>query len=328
MIQAQYWERGREDTVQCLLCPQDCIIVPGSSGRCLVRKNVGGELYSLNYSFVHGLALDPIEKKPLYHFCPGNLILSAGSRGCNLACGFCQNWSSVLGKGHAEIMTPKELVDLALSTRDKGNCGLAFTYTEPLMWYEYVLEAAGIAKVHGIKTVLVTNGFIRPRPWLELLKVIDAVNIDLKAFSLEFYQNNCQGQLEPVLEAIALAEGKCHVEVTTLLIEGQNTEKREIRRLSSFLAGLSPRIPLHLSRYYPARLWRQPPTSARLIEDLAAVAREKLDFVYTGNLPASASAGTYCPDCGELIIERGLRPHMYLTQGCCPRCGYNLDIII
>ena len=326
MKEALYWEKSEADKVHCLLCPQDCIISPGGSGRCLVRKNIGGRLYAMNYGAVSGLALDPIEKKPLYHFYPGSLILSAGSRGCSLACGFCQNWSSVRGEGHAEIITPADLVDLAEAARDRGNCGIAFTYTEPLVWYEYVLEAAKEARNRGIKTVLVTNGFIRPQPWLELLETIDAVNIDLKAFNTRFYQENCGGSLQPVQEAIALAVGKCHVEVTTLLIEGQNTREDEMQELSAFLAGLNPQIPLHLSRYYPARKWRQPATPPELIQRLAEVARQNLDFVYTGNLPGSYEAGTHCPDCGQLLIQRGSATHVFLTKGRCPRCNYPLDI--
>lgn len=325
MKEALHWEKG-QGQVHCLLCPQDCTIPLGGSGRCQVRKNSGGRLYTSNYGEVSGLALDPIEKKPLYHFYPGSLILSVGSRGCSLACGFCQNWSSVRGQGYTETLTPAELADLAEATKERGNCGIAFTYTEPLVWYEYVLEAAKEARGRGLKTVLVTNGFIRPQPWLELLVAIDAVNIDLKAFTPRFYQENCGGSLKPVQEAIALAAGKCHVEVTTLLIEGHNTGEEEMGELSAFLAGINPQIPLHLSRYYPARRWRQPATPPELIRRLAEVARQKLDFVYTGNLPGSYGAGTYCPDCGQLLIQRGSATRVFLTQGRCPRCKYLLDI--
>lgn len=325
MKEALHWEKDKADRVHCLLCPQDCTIPPGGSGRCLVRKNSGGRLYATNYRTVSGLALDPIEKKPLYHFYPGSLILSAGSWGCSLDCGFCQNWPSVRGEGHTEI-TPAALSDLAEATRERGNCGIAFTYTEPLVWYEFVLAAAKEARSRGLKTVLVTNGFIRPQPWLELLETIDAVNIDLKAFTPRFYRENCGGSLKPVQEAIALAAGKCHVEVTTLLIQGQNTGEEEMRELSAFLAGIDPQIPLHLSRYYPARQWRQPATPPELIRRLAEIARQKLDFVYTGNLPDSYEAGTYCPDCGQLLIQRGLATRVHLIQGRCPRCQYLLDI--
>lgn len=326
MKEARYWEEGRAGKVHCLLCPQDCQIPPGSSGRCRVRKNIDGKLFTLNYGVVSGLALDPIEKKPLYHFCPGHLILSAGSVGCNLACGFCQNWTSVCGQGPAEDFRAKELVKLATGTRGRGNCGLAFTYTEPVVWYEFVLESAREARARGLKTVLVTNGYICPEPWRELLLEIDALNIDLKGFSSRFYRENCRGSLGPVQEAIALAAGNCHVEVTTLLIPGENTEDEEVRALSAFIAAIDPQIPLHLNRYYPARQWRQPPTPEPLIQRLAAIARQNLDFVYTGNLPGSHATGTYCPQCGQLLIQRGAETRLFLEKGHCPSCNYFLHI--
>lgn len=325
MKEALYWEK-EGGAVRCLLCPHNCLIPPGGWGLCRVRRNIDGLLFATNYGQVLALALDPIEKKPLYHFYPGRLILSAGSRGCNLACGFCQNWDTVLGQGSSQEMGPEELVELAAATRTRGNCGLAFTYTEPLVWYEFVLEAAQAARARGLKTVLVTNGFINPRPWLNLLPHLDGVNIDLKAFSPRFYQGNCQGDLGPVRESIALAAGRCHLEVTTLLIEGENTAMAEIRELSAFLAKIDRRIPLHLSRYHPAHRWTRPPTSPELIRDLVRVAREKLDFVYSGNLPGSYSAGTYCPDCGQLLIQRGDAPRLLTLRGRCPRCNYLLDI--
>lgn len=325
MKEALYWEKAGKQ-VHCLLCPHDCVIPVQGSGRCQVRKNIGGTLYALNYEEVSGLALDPIEKKPLYHYYPGSLILSAGSKGCNLDCGYCQNWASVRGEYPMEKMSPVELVDLAAAAKSRGNIGLAFTYTEPLVWYEYVLAGAKEARRRGLKTVLVTNGFVRLEPWLELLENIDAVNIDLKAFSTRFYRKNCQGRLQPVLEAIAAAVGKCHVEVTTLLIQGENTEAEEVDALSTFLAELNPQIPLHLSRYHPARQWQQPATPPELIRELAEVARQRLDFVYTGNLPGSYSAGTYCPQCGQLLIQRGAVTKVFLTRGSCPRCKYQVNI--
>ncbi|NLY32915.1 MAG: AmmeMemoRadiSam system radical SAM enzyme [Firmicutes bacterium] len=325
MQEALYWEKAGEQ-VHCLLCPHDCTIPPRGSGRCQVRKNICGKLWAVNYGEVSGLALDPIEKKPLYHFFPGSLILSAGSRGCNLDCGFCQNWASVRGEYPVQTLSPVELADLAAATKSRGNIGIAFTYTEPLVWYEYVLAGAKEARRRGLKTVLVTNGYIRLEPWLQLLEHIDALNIDLKAFSNRFYRANCKGSLQPVKEAIAAAVGKCHVEVTTLLIQGENAGAEEVESLSTFLATLNRQIPLHLSRYYPARQWQQPATPPDLIEDLAEIARQKLDFVYTGNLPGSYSAGTYSPQCGQLLIQRGTVTKVFLSQRSCPRCKYQVPI--
>lgn len=324
---ALFWEKGKGASLHCSLCPHECLIHPGGKGRCNVRANVDGSLYAVNYGKICGLALDPIEKKPLYHFYPGSFILSAGSPGCNLACGFCQNWASVSGEGAQRELTPAAMVELALAAKGQGNCGIAFTYTEPLMSYEYVMATAERARHHGLKTVLVSNGFIQPEPWRQILKHIDAVNIDLKAFNPHFYREHCGGSMEPVLEAISLAASSCHLEVTTLLIPGHNTRVEEVKELSAFLAGLSLKIPLHLSRYFPARHWTVEATPPALIEELAAVARQKLDFVYTGNLPGSYRAKTYCPACGQPLVERGHKIGGLLTpEGRCPRCDYTIII--
>ena len=292
-----------------------------------MRQNRDSVLASLNYGVISGIAMDPIEKKPLYHFSPGSLVLSVGSKGCNLACGFCQNWDSVTGLGPTREVTPEHLADLAGQTRARGNCGIAFTYTEPLMWYEFVLETAMLFQDQKSATVLVTNGFVQQEPWQGLLKYIDAVNIDLKAFGQKFYQEHCGGRLQPVMDAITTAVGKCHVEVTTLLVEGHNTAAGEIRELSAFLADLDPDIPLHLSRYYPAHKWRQPATDPNLVERLADLARKRLTYVYTGNLSNSWQAETRCPQCDQLLVKRGATVATLVTEGQCPNCKYKTNII-
>lgn len=328
MKEAAYWQALCKDKVLCQLCPHQCCIAPEGRGRCKVRHNRHGALYTDNYGVISGIALDPMEKKPLYHFYPGAQVLSVGSQGCNLACGFCQNWESVQGSLPTTIITAQELSALAISLRERGNCGVAFTYTEPLMWYEFVLAAAPLVQEQGMKTVLVTNGFVEAQPWRELLEHIDAVNIDLKAFSEDFYQRHCAGRLLPVQQAIAAAVGKCHVEVTTLLVEGHNTAPAEIRNLSAFLADLDPNIPLHLSRYHPAHRWRQAATSPSLILELADVARERLNFVYPGNLPQSLQAQTLCPHCGHILIERSPNLYIAVQGGQCPYCQQSVNIIL
>lgn len=325
MFPAQYWETSR-GKIHCYLCPHHCKIGSGERGRCGVRQNIDSQLYSLNYGIVTGIALDPIEKKPLYHYCPGSMVLSAGSLGCSLECGFCQNWSSVQGDGPAWHLSPAELAQLAVEYCQRGSCGIAFTYTEPLMWYEYVQDTADLARSNGLKAILVTNGFIEPEPWQNLLAKIDAVNIDLKAFTPGFYREHCRGRLKPVQEAIKAAMGKCHVEITTLLIEGHNTCIEEIRELSAFLADLDPDLPLHLSRYHPAHRWRQSATDPDLVRRLAEEAGHRLNHVYTGNLPDSWQAVTSCSNCGHILVIRGLETITDLAQGKCPRCGRKTNI--
>lgn len=327
MMEARYWEK-LQGNVHCYLCPHQCIIPSGKAGRCGVRRNSNGTLYAGNYGVISGIALDPVEKKPLYHFNPGSYILSVGSLGCNLVCGFCQNWASVSGQAPSQEITARQLADLAVSVRSRGSCGVAFTYTEPLMWYEFVQDASKLLKQREEGTVLVSNGFIEAEPWRELLQTIDAVNIDLKAFSNGFYREHCGGRLLPVQEAIASAVGKCHLEITTLLVEGHNTHPSEIRELSAFLADLDPDIPLHLSRYYPAHKWTQAPTDPDLVRRLAEVARERLNYVYTGNLPDSWQEKTLCPQCGHVLVQRGQEPKLDVAEGHCPRCKYPVKIYI
>lgn len=193
------------------------------------------------------------------------------------------------------------------------------------MWYEFVLESARLAQKQGLKTVLVTNGFINPEPWRQLVAYIDAVNIDIKSFRPEFYQEHCGGRLAPVLETVREAVGRCHVEVTTLLVPDENTGTAEIDALSEFLAELDPDIPLHLSRYYPARNWRRPPTSVATVRALAARARKRLRYVYVGNIPGKID-GTHCPECGEAVIVRGRGIAFNLNKDSCPRCTHRIPI--
>lgn len=319
-MKAAYWQRAEKDSVDCLLCPHRCHIPPGGKGLCRVRHNRGGQLIAANYARVSGIALDPVEKKPLYHFCPGALVLSVGSLGCNLDCGFCQNYQSVLGQWPTKELDPQQLVEIALTSRSQGNCGIAWTYTEPVMWYEYVLDSAALTREKGLKTILVTNGYLEQQPWRQLLENIDAVNIDLKAFDDHFYRRHCRGSLGPVLANIREAARLCHVEVTTLLIEGHNTDEKQLTRLFQALADINPDLPLHLSRYYPARDWSQAATDPQLVLDRAELARKWLHNVYPGNLPHSARAETRCPQCESLLVAR--HPvQVNLRHGRCPKCN-------
>lgn len=269
----------------CELCFHHCALAEGQTGLCRARANRDGRIVPLNYGRLTSLALDPIEKKPLRRFHPGSLILSAGSFGCNLRCPFCQN--AEISMAGTEFPThdyaPEALTQLALQLRPRGNIGVAYTYNEPLVGYEYVRDCAALVHGAGMVNVLVTNGTIEAAPWSELLPLIDAVNIDLKGFTEGWYRS-LGGDLETVKRSIALAAESCHVEVTTLVVPGGNDGEDEMRALSSWLVSVSPDIPLHVSRFFPRhRMTDRPPTPVDRVCRLAEIAHERLRYVYTGN---------------------------------------------
>lgn len=270
----------------CELCFHRCDLSEGQTGFCRARACRDGVIVPLNYGKITSLALDPIEKKPLRRFRPGSKILSVGSFGCNLRCPFCQNHEiSMSGDKDLEMaeVSPGALADKALELRPYGNIGVAYTYNEPLIGYEYVRDCAALVHKRGIVNVLVTNGTIEETPWRELLPLIDAANIDLKGFTPEWYRR-LGGDLETVKRSISLAAERCHVEVTTLLVPGENDSEEEIRRLARWLASVDRNIPLHLSRFFPRyQMMNKPPTPVERVYHLADVAREYLSFVYTGN---------------------------------------------
>ena len=270
----------------CELCFHHCDLSEGQTGFCRARACQDGAIVPLNYGKLTSLALDPIEKKPLRRFHPGSQILSVGSFGCNLRCPFCQNHEiSMSGDGEIETveLSPEALADKALELRRLGNIGVAYTYNEPLIAYEYVRDCAALVHERGMVNVLVTNGTIEEGPWRALLPQIDAVNIDLKGFAPELYQR-LGGDLETVKRSIALAAEYCHVEVTTLLVPGENDSEEEIRALAQWLASVNQDIPLHLSRFFPHyRMLDKPATPVERVYHLADAARKYLPFVYTGN---------------------------------------------
>ncbi|ATW28833.1 AmmeMemoRadiSam system radical SAM enzyme [Candidatus Formimonas warabiya] len=286
MREGMYYQTREDGYTACALCPRGCVIKPGGTGFCRVRQNRQGILYALNYGKYTALALDPIEKKPLYHFFPGSLILSIGTFGCSFHCSFCQNWQIAHAATDGEEVSPQRLAAWAAEAAKQGSIGVAYTYSEPLMWYEFVLEAAQEVKKAGLKNVLVTNGFIRPEPFSRLLPFIDALNIDVKGFTGEFYQKIIKGEFEPVLAAAEMASqaGK-HVEITTLLIPGLNDSGEELTQLVDWIAGsLGPEVPLHFSRYFPNYRLDLAPTPIKTLEAAQALARQKLQYVHLGNV--------------------------------------------
>ena len=272
----------------CELCPHHCRIAEGGTGLCAARTNHGGKIVCKNYGRITSLALDPIEKKPLYHFHPGSVILSVGSYGCNLLCPFCQNHEISRAKAgdlHIETLAPEALVQLAEDTRQKyGNIGVAFTYNEPLVSYEYLLDCAKLLRERGLAVVFVTNGQMCAEPLRKLLPYVDAMNIDLKGFTQTFY-DWIGGDLETTKTAIRLAaEAGVHVEVTTLVIPGKNDNEKEMEAEARWLASISPEIPLHLSRYFPRYHCNIPMTPGKTLEQLQGIAKHHLHDVHLGNI--------------------------------------------
>lgn len=282
---AMFYNRIENSKVHCFLCPHNCVIKPEGIGVCRARKNIDGDLYSLNYGKITAMALDPIEKKPLYRFKPGSKILSVGTFGCNLKCSFCQNWGIVHENPETYNITPEQLLQKAESCITQGNIGIAYTYNEPSIWYEFVYDTAKLVKDAGLSNVLVTNGFIGIKPIEKLLPYVDAMNIDVKAFTASFYSDICKATLDNVKETVEVAAGKCHVEVTTLVIPTLNDTLTEISNLCKWLSRISPEIPLHLSRYFPNyKMDYIPPTPVETLEKAKMEAEKYLKYVYLGNV--------------------------------------------
>lgn len=327
MREALFYQKRENGAVLCFLCPHHCHILPGKTGICRVSKNIDGKLYSLNYGMVTSIAMDPIEKKPLYHFYPGSQILSVGSFGCNFRCKFCQNWQiAQLTEVPAQELSPEQLVDLA--QRQEGNIGLAYTYNEPSIWYEYVFECCKLARDRGLKNVLVTNGFIEKEPLKELLPYVDAMNIDVKGYTENFYKDLNGGCLSPVKATVEIAQRFCHVEITTLLIPGMNDKDEEIEALTRWISSINRAIPLHFTRYFPNYKLHLPPTPLETMKKARSLARQYLDYVYTGNIVDDEGNATYCPVCGKVLIRRNFyRTQKLYSNGVCENCKSSVDVV-
>jgi len=314
-------------TVQCELCPKRCVIEPGQSGDCRVRINIDGVLRTVVYGFPCSIHRDPVEKKPLFHFLPGSEILSLATVGCNLHCRNCQNWEiSQANPQDSQAMPcpPATVVSLA----EKYRCpSLAYTYTDPIIFYEYTYDTAKLARQRNIRNVLVTAGYINPEPWKRLLEYVDAANIDLKGITEDFYRRVCSATLKPVQEAMVLAKASGIVlEVTNLIIPTLNDKPEEIRQLTRWIrTNLGSETPLHFSRFFPRYKMRHlPPTPAKTLDLAREIATDEgLDYVYIGNILSKAGQNTYCPSCYGLLVERSgyVILQNRLSDGRCPDCG-------
>lgn len=303
------------------------MIAPGQSGDCRVRVNIDGLLRSVVYGYPCSINIDPIEKKPLFHFLPGTQTLSLATIGCNLHCMNCQNWEISQANpedSRAYFCPPEELVKLARN----HNCpSLSYTYTDPVIYYEYTYDTAKLAKDAGIRNTLVTAGYINKEPWKKLLQYVDAARIDLKAISDDFYREVCSATLKPVLDSLILTKASgAHLEVINLVIPTLNDKPEQIRTLVQWVKGnLGSDTPLHFSQFYPQYKMRYlPPTSAETLDTARQIAiSEGMQYVYIGNIASKEGQNTYCPGCKKMLIERsGFTVLQYrLKEGCCPDCG-------
>jgi pyruvate formate lyase activating enzyme len=305
---AEFWKRLDNGRVECLLCPRRCRIADGKRGACRVRENRGGTLYSLSWGEPCALHLDPIEKKPFYHFLPGSLSLSTSTVGCNMTCLFCQNWQISQSSPEdiaAESVNPEFFAKKALSS---GASSIAYTYGEPVVFAEYAIDIASIARDEGIRSVVVTNGYIETEPLKKLCDVVDAVKIDLKAFDKGYYRKICGGRLEPVLRSLSeIKSHGCWLEIVYLMVPTLNDDMGAIKSMASWIVSeLGADVPIHFSKFHPAfRLPDLPPTPVSSLESARKICLDAgIKYVYIGNISGHEGASTYCRDCSEKIIDR------------------------
>lgn len=331
--EAFFYNKLSDNKVKCELCAHKCVIVPEKYGFCGVRKNINGVLYTFNYGNIIAQHIDPIEKKPLYHFLPRSKTYSIALPGCNFKCGFCQNWQiSQLKEEEIEMLSkrintikPAEVVEKAIQT---GCRSIAFTYTEPAVFYENMIEISKIALSKGVRCVVISNGFFGEKPLEELCDYVDAFNIDLKAFSEEFYKRRCKASLKPVLDNLSYIKKRNKwLEITTLLIPGENDNEEELRNAAAFIKSLGEDIPWHISKFFPNYEFdNYDPTPLRSLTVALEIGRSNgLKHIYLGNVLQNND--TYCPFCDEKLIERvGYNVRFFMKEeGVCPNCGKGIS---
>jgi len=325
MKEALFYSVFGDKSVKCELCPHYCQILNGKTGNCRVRTNFGGKLISENYGKISGYHLDPIEKKPLYHYYPGKSILSIGSVGCNLHCKFCQN-HEIAQSGVKDLiikdLSPDSIANDAM--RRPNNIGIAYTYNEPLVFYEFMRDTALLTKQLGLKNVMVTNGFFSPAPLVRMFNFIDAFSVDLKAFTEDFYKKITLSGLQAVKDALVeIKKSGLHFEISNLIIPGLNDDKKDFIKMMEWVQKeLGDDTILHLSRYFPRYKLSIPPTSGLKMEELHHLASKYLKFVYVGNMESKTGQNTYCPSCNQLLISRNYYEidKKMNPDGTCPNC--------
>jgi len=328
MFEAWFYKKLKDNIVQCELCPHFCSIEEGLRGKCGVRENKEGKLYSMVYGKVISNVVDPIEKKPFFHFMPGSRAYSVATVGCNLKCDFCQNWEiSQISKVVGKEISPKEIVEDAIANKCES---IAYTYTEPTIFFEYAYDIAKLAKKKGLKNVLVTNGFINKEPIDKISKVIDAANIDLKGFSEDYYKDFCGARLKPILDAIKrYYEKGVFLEITTLIVPGHDQKLKEI---ASFIASISKEIPWHISKFHPMyKMQDVAATSIETIHKAIKIGKKAgLKYIYAGNVPGDDYESTYCNKCGKKIVSRlGFSINeINLDKDKCKFCGEKIDLVM
>ena len=307
-VEARYYEKQPNRKIKCVLCPRECVIDDLERGYCGVRENRGGTYYTLVYGNPCAVHVDPLEKKPLFHFLPGTNAFSLATAGCNVLCKFCQNWEISQARPEevkAYQMPPRDIADLA---KENGCSAIAYTYTEPVIFTEYMHDTAAIAGEKGIKSVMISNGYIKAEPMRDLCQVLHAVKIDLKAYTERFYRELVNGELKPVLETLVLLKSLgMWTEIVYLVIPSQNDDKNELQDLCKWIvAELGPDTPIHFSRFHPQyRLKNLPPTPISVLQTAKKIALDAgIHFPYIGNVPGDPGENTYCPSCGTLLIRR------------------------
>jgi pyruvate formate lyase activating enzyme len=334
LMEASLFDRLEDKKVQCHVCAHECTIVTGKRGICGVRENRDGTLFSLIYNTVSSEAVDPIEKKPLYHFLPGTLSYSQGTIGCNFRCSHCQNWSisqATIDQAYTREITPDQSVARALKS---GSASMSWTYNEPTIWHEFTYDSARLAHQAGLKTIYVTNGYITEEALRDISPNLDAFRVDIKAFNDEFYKKTCKAHLQPVLDSSVVArELGMHIEVINLIIPGLNDDPWETTSLVEWVRdNLGVQTPIHFTRFYPMyRMENASPTPVDTLENAWQIAKDAgMEYVYLGNVAGHTYENTFCPKCQTLLIDRNgfsIVKNVITENKTCPKCGYHINVV-